>query len=258
LQTGSVGTGLRCVPLRHARSVRVPACRPPPQKRCPTAFQQFPNAREVVLASDAYASAGTIPRVEVLDVFRLPRAPADAAAARATLAGVTRLEVRSGLERVQLAAALLHLPGLRAVSLLCDCELGQPREVDETGDDLVATLAGCPALESLEWEVDGWLPAAGAFGSRGKQRRTLGWAGPRGFKAPPYLAPRVLGVNSRAVGALLRGNGIGHWEQARPRTQQASKQQTFSQSRACPCPNVQMSICVFRRSSMASPPRCRR
>jgi hypothetical protein len=103
----------------------------------------------------------------VPDVFRLPRAPIDAAAARAALAGVTRLEVRGYLERAQLTAALLHLPGLRAVSLLCDCELRQPGEADEIGDDLVATLAACPALESLQWQVDGCMPE-GAFRSEGR------------------------------------------------------------------------------------------
>jgi hypothetical protein len=137
---------------------------PSPQKRCPTAFHLFPNAREVVLEAlvrphlaggVAAASSLEAPmqRVEVLDALRLPVAPAEAAAARAALAGVTRLEVCNGhLERTMLAAALLCLPGLREVSLL-DCVLwweGELRTVDQAGSDLVAALSWCPRLESLE------------------------------------------------------------------------------------------------------------
>jgi hypothetical protein len=120
------------------------------QERRPTPFQLFPNAREVVLkACD-----------EVLGIFRLPNTPADAAAARAALAGVTRLEASDGLlEPAQLAAALLHLPGLRAVSLTgTDCDAGW--RADAFGRDLVVALAGCPRLESLEWSLEDWESGA--------------------------------------------------------------------------------------------------
>jgi hypothetical protein len=123
--------------------------RPTPQKRCPTAFQLFPNAREVVLVApkDDNVCGATRP-IDVPRVFRLPSAPADAAAARAALAGVTRLELRGErFDQAQLAAALLQLPGLRAV--VCGCEMGAWRP------EVAAALAGCPGLESLEWRVTG-------------------------------------------------------------------------------------------------------
>jgi hypothetical protein len=159
----------------RGRQKRCPRPPPAPQKRCPTAFQLFPNAREVVLTpSDVESSTEVIRRADVLDVFRPPTAPADAAAARAALAGVTRLEMRgSYVERGELAAALLHLPGLREVSLSFESEIGQLLEADELGDDLVATLAACPAIESLEWEVVGCWPS-GAPGSRERARARAG------------------------------------------------------------------------------------
>jgi hypothetical protein len=138
-------------------------------------------------------------RVEVAGVFRPPSAPGDAAAARAALTGVTRLELRGRFnECAQLAAALAHLPGLRAASLVCGVEVqppreAPPREADEIGAgelsddddelggyvgeygqlgiDLAAMLAGCPSIESLEWDIEGSKPA-GALGSQGG-RRTL-------------------------------------------------------------------------------------
>jgi hypothetical protein len=155
--------------------------------------------------------AGTIHRVEVAGVFRLPSAPADAAAARAALAGVTRLEVRGRrVERAQLAAALAHLPGLRALSLVCAFEVGPPREADvlgadelmsddddelagyvdeydDLGIDLVAALARCPSIESLEWEIDGRKPT-GALGSgagEGGASDALMGGGRRGLKGHP-------------------------------------------------------------------------
>jgi hypothetical protein len=147
--------------------------RPPPQKSCPTAFQLFPNARTIVLVPSGvdYPTDSTW-HVEVLDVFRPPRAPADAAAARAALAGVTRLEVRNGfLEPAQLAAALLHLRGLREASLACFCEVAAC-DAAEAGECLVAALAGCPGLESLEWRISG-EESQGAQGL-GAGRRTPG------------------------------------------------------------------------------------
>jgi hypothetical protein len=147
----------------HSQAVHSP---PPTQKRRPTSFQLFPNAREVVLQpwDSVYPKKGESVELhlQVLGVFRLPGAPADAAAARAALAGVTRLEMAKGvLDPTGLAAALLHLPRLRAVSLLCaDCsECGS----DAVGADLVAALAGCPRLESLEWDLQG-RSATGAPG----------------------------------------------------------------------------------------------
>jgi hypothetical protein len=114
--------------------------------------------------------------LEVPALFRLPGAPADAAAARAALAGVTRLEAPDGLlEPAQLAAALLHLPGLRDLSLTCDdCAIGE-RGAAALGSDLVAVLAACPGLESLEWDLEGWCPE-GASGWGCWQRRRDGQA----------------------------------------------------------------------------------
>jgi hypothetical protein len=114
--------------------------------------------------------------VHVPGVFCLPSALADAAAARAVLAGVTRLEMRGRLDEcAQLAAALRHLPGLRAVSLTGNCVIKQQRDVDGLGEDFVATLAGCPAIDSLEWKFYGWSSALGASGARCRcQTRRLG------------------------------------------------------------------------------------
>jgi hypothetical protein len=133
----------------------------PPQTARPTSFQLFPNAREVELQPREWVyPEGNLPfklRLDVPAVFRLPEAPADAAAARAALAGVTRLEVLGGvLDPEQLAAVLLHLPGLRAVSLVCnECSIVEGGAVA----DWAAALASCPRLESLEWYLTGWLPA---------------------------------------------------------------------------------------------------
>jgi hypothetical protein len=164
--------------------------RPPSQKRCPTAFQLFPNARTIVLTpcdlvestgatrrvveddsaeEDSPRSSlpggladadGTWRRVHIPALFRPPSAPADAAAARAALAGVTRLEVCGVLEPAQLADALRHLPGLRAVALRCGCVIVQIGGHNELAEDLVAALAGCPGIESLEWRVDGYYGGA--------------------------------------------------------------------------------------------------
>jgi hypothetical protein len=154
-----------------------------PQKSCPTSFQLFPNVRDVVLVpSQRLRLAGGAVEVEaatdepdsnpeaapqqvevdVLAVFLLPDAPANAAAARAALAGVTRLAVRGGVvESAALAAALASLPGLRAVSLL-DCECG-PR-LWWPGGHPAAALECCPRLESLDWDVWQRHPR-GAYGS---------------------------------------------------------------------------------------------
>jgi hypothetical protein len=140
-----------------------------PQKRQPTSFQLFPNARELVLRMcelvypDGARSLASIRqlRLKVPRVFRLPGAPAEAAAARAALAGVTRLEVSGGvLDPAHLAAVLRRLPGLRALALACEDWCNEEREEedgqawpDALGLDLVAALAGCPRLESLEWDL---------------------------------------------------------------------------------------------------------
>jgi hypothetical protein len=101
-------------------------------------------------------------RLDVPGVFRLPSAPAKEAAARAALAGVTRLGMLGDmLDPSQLAAALLHLPGLRAVSLACGDCIADP---ELFGLGLVDALAACPWLESLEWEPEG-PPQSGAQGS---------------------------------------------------------------------------------------------
>jgi hypothetical protein len=133
-------------------------------------------------------------RVDVLRVFRLPSPPADAAAARAALAGVTRLELRGFVERGQLADALLRLPGLREVSLRCQFESPQ-RPTHELGEDLVAALAGCPSIQSLEWRAEECWPA-GALGSKGAGDGR--WNG-RGQEAGNF---GVLGWKPCAVGAF--------------------------------------------------------
>jgi hypothetical protein len=113
------------------------------------------GAVEVAEEEEIGAPGVTLQRLDVPGLFRLPSVPAEAAAARAVLAGVTRLEVCDGIvEPAQLSAALLCLRGLRAVSLLC---CGWDREqwtAGELGADLVAALAWCPQLESLEWDVE--------------------------------------------------------------------------------------------------------
>jgi hypothetical protein len=145
------------------------------------------------------ASTGSIRRADVPALFRPPAAPAaDAAAARAALAGVTRLEVRGYAERKQLAAALLHLPGLRAASLVCACEAGA-FDSDEARAHLVAALARCPMLESLEWRAGGFLSrgaqgsggagAPGAARARGRGRRPPGGSG----GVDRCVTPRKLG-----------------------------------------------------------------
>jgi hypothetical protein len=123
------------------------------------------GAVEVVEKYEIGRPGVTLQHVDVLDLLRLPGAPADVAAARAALAGVTRLEVRGGaIERSQLSAALLCLRGLRAVSLLaCEWDGGQ-RPAGQPGSDAVAALAWCPRLESLEWDVRAQDPR-GAYGS---------------------------------------------------------------------------------------------
>jgi hypothetical protein len=161
--------------------------------------------REVVLTLyNVHVSKGTIRRVDVAGIFRPPAAPADAAAAAAALAGVTHLEIRGrDVERGDLAAALLHLPGLREVSLSFASEVGGEREADELGADLVAALAACPSIESLKWEVTGWLPS-GALGPRGGRAWGLGaLGGPRGRGASrrPPICSRARG-GTCAVGAL--------------------------------------------------------
>jgi hypothetical protein len=160
--------------------------RPPPQtqKRQPTSFQLFPNARELVLrASDRVYNTRRLPlsddarsvrlSLDVRGVFRLPGTPAEAEAARAALAGVTRLEVSGGvLGPGQLAAALPHLPGLRAVALTCDDDVmerepGEQGCLEDAESDLVAALAGCPRLESLEWDLVECFPGAPGHAAQG-------------------------------------------------------------------------------------------
>jgi hypothetical protein len=184
--TGGGGRGRRCMrtqqrdaPSRAATcAAPVPHALSPPQKRRPTDLQLFPNAREVVLKAREVVSMTKARRFKlrlaVLGVFRLPGAPADAAAARAALAGVTRLGLDGLFKPSELAAAVLHLPGLRAVSLVCNgCGVGacgadrryaQADGADALASDLLAALAGCPRLESLEWDLQGWHPE-GAAGS---------------------------------------------------------------------------------------------
>ncbi|KAI8473703.1 MAG: hypothetical protein J3K34DRAFT_173585 [Monoraphidium minutum] len=95
-----------------------------------------------------------------------PAARAAAAAARAALAGVTRLEVAPGwrpwgtprreystgiLDPSRLAAAVLYLPGLRAITLRCTCDVAT---FEYEGAAVAAALSGCPNLESLHWEME--------------------------------------------------------------------------------------------------------
>jgi hypothetical protein len=160
-----VSTSKKCVHLHPTLRAAPPFAL---QKRWPTSFQLFPNAREVVLdpsqrlrlagggvVEEAYAPEVPLRYADVLDVvFRLPSAPAEAAAARAALAGVTRLEVQGGaLDPRQLPAALLHLPGLRAVSLKCGNVVQDEQEAKYLGMYLACTLCTCQSLESLEWRV---------------------------------------------------------------------------------------------------------
>jgi hypothetical protein len=227
---------------RKACLPRIPRL-PDSQKRCPTAFQLFPNAREVVLVASDWETR-TIRRVEVAGVFRPPSAPGDAAAARAALAGVTRLEVLGDCnERAQLAAALAHLPGLRAASLVCGVEVqpleappgeappgeAPPLEADELGADdlsdafgelghfghfvdecddlgvdLVAVLAGCPSIESLEWEVEG-KASTGALGLRGRGASGALMDFGRGIQGQLLVAPTVLGRSALVLWKLCGG-----------------------------------------------------
>jgi hypothetical protein len=154
----------------------------------------------------------TVQRVEVAEVFRPPSAPADAAAAHAALAGVTRFQIRGCcLGRGQLAAALAHLPGLRAASLVCGFEVEPPREADELagsavdehdklGNDAVAALAGCPSIGSLEWVVDGKHPT-GASGIMGG-RRTFRGGGRRVLRTASGCPNGAGPARPRSVGAL--------------------------------------------------------
>jgi hypothetical protein len=129
--------------------------------------------------------------LDVPRAFHLPRARADAAAARAALAGVTRLEVSGGEpDAAQLAAAVLRLPGLRAVSLVHDeCDVGERGDdalyvgPGALGSDLLDALAGCPRLESLEWDLRGWLSnGAPVLRCTGFSKRSRGgqWCGGAG------------------------------------------------------------------------------
>jgi hypothetical protein len=168
------------------------------QKRLPTSFHLFPNAREVVLkpfdtvyrkkAPASYVSL----HLDVPALFRLPAAPADAAAARAALAGMTLLGVLGGEpDPGLLAAALLHLPGLRAVELSCgECDAFEFGGPDALGSRLVDVLAGCPRLESLKWNLGGLHLA---------EHRGHGCAGgdKRGRGATPVMFKGVGGAQFR-------------------------------------------------------------
>jgi hypothetical protein len=209
----------------------------PAQKRTPTSFQLFPNAREIVLRPYEEAPPGNALRLDVPGAFRLPDAPAEAAAARAALAGVTRLEVLDGLFRPgQLAAALLHLPGLRAVMLKCQGS----EEIGECGADalalnLVAALAMCPRLESLEWNLTGW-PPTGASGS--------GWRPCRDERRP----------GGRAGGSVKEGQEGGD----QPRSPAPAPHTTGCPTLAPPTLQVN-TTCPYRCFLGASPPaRCGR
>jgi hypothetical protein len=151
-----------------------------------------------------------IRRVHVLRLARLPRAPADAAAARAALAGVTRLEMDGRcVERVQLEAALRHLPGLRQVALRCHPLIYHPLDVEEISEGFVAALARCPSIESLEWKVCGYVSGLGAPGSRGGGRRALERAATRGAKGNARVAPRALGRCALVPWALCASTVFG-------------------------------------------------
>jgi hypothetical protein len=192
--------------------------RPLSQKRCPTAFQLFPNAREIVLRPCERTATRDRWRLEVADAFRLPSKPADAAAARAALAGVTRLEVRGGgVEHAHLAAALLHLPGLRAVTLSCEYwavsqdELAASEDDSSSEDielsaDLVAVLAACPSIESLDWNVAGWV-SGGAWGGR----RTGGVLG----GVPAFTLRALCGVEDWGAGVQHVARKLP-WASCRP------------------------------------------
>ncbi|KAI8476943.1 MAG: hypothetical protein J3K34DRAFT_516200 [Monoraphidium minutum] len=90
--------------------------------------------------------------------FAPPAPPAAAAAARRALAGVARLEVawrgpgeHPHLDPSRLAGALAYLPGLRSVVLRVTCEITTE---DDDGALVMAALAACPGLESLDWDVE--------------------------------------------------------------------------------------------------------
>jgi hypothetical protein len=149
----------------------------PPQKRQPTSFQLFPNAREIVIEGwDKLDLDRSEQSLLVPGIFRLPGAPDEAAAARAALAGVTRLEMLHFVpEPEDLAAALLLLPGLRAMELACDGVGFGKRGAQAFGSDLLAALAGCSQLESLEWDLSGWnIEGASGSGGRGPRKRIIG------------------------------------------------------------------------------------
>jgi hypothetical protein len=286
---GGGATSRRQPPDRKA-SLAFPR-RPDSQKRCPTAFQLFPNAREVMLvASDVHYQSRTIRRVEVAGIFRPPSSPADAAAASAALAGVTRLEIRGRrVERQQLAAALAHLPGLRAASLVCAFEVGPPREADELaggaadelmsddsdelggfadeyddlGVDLVAMLAVCPLIESLHWEIERRKPT-GALGPRGRGGigRSDGW-GAEGSQGPPLFDPMVLGRSAVMlcfVGEQVWGGACARMQQASPARVCASVSTglpPITATLTAPL-NPQVQASLLCRRLRGSPPRCRR
>jgi hypothetical protein len=267
---------------------------PTPQKRRPTSFQLFPNAREVVLVPRQRLrtwSGGVVqvvdenemcappePAVHRMDVpglFRLPSSPADVAAARAVLAGVTRLDVRCAIiEPAQLSTALLCLRGLRAVSLLqCRSEMEQGAE--ELGADLVAALAWCPQLESLEWDVWWWYPRGAWVQGRGdghwdgRERAVFAWSAEGHLfcclrAAAPKLS-RTKGPHLRGGGAL-HGNEVGRaYPQARSHFGCTSLASSFlpalTQPIALPCPShpppkVVGDVCCRRLGAFA--PRCLR
>jgi hypothetical protein len=264
-------------PLRRRSSAQPDALArspfsPPSQKRCPTAFHLFPNAREVALtlSDKELFLANTIRRVDVLRLVRLPSAPADKAAARAALAGVTRLEVHGVFnERAQLEAALRHLPGLREVALMgCGSAIEHPDEADELSEALVAALAWRPSIESLEWEVYGWLrmglAGEGAQGHRGLMRNPPAPPGGRrsdgrglGSTANAELlhalTPRAMCRSNRFGGAHVRACSVPGSCCPTPNT--ACPQPRIS---SCPPPNPQVCSSLSRRRLGAWPPRFRR
>jgi hypothetical protein len=134
-------------------------------------LQLSPNAREVALELfEAEPCTHASRRVDAPGASRLPaptrRSHADAAAARAALAAVTRLEVDGEhVKRAHLEAVLRRLPGLREVSLVCDCVMGA-WNAEKAAAYRGAALAGCPGLESLEWRMRGFFEP-GEWGTRG-------------------------------------------------------------------------------------------
>jgi hypothetical protein len=228
-----VGKGPRVMGGRRLRGGERRRCgdadtRPSPpsrQKRRPTSFQLFPNARELELMTLGYVYGEDGKPFEMnLDlprVFRLPAAPADAAAARAALAGLTRLALWGGmLDPGQLAAALLLLPGLRGLQLMCEeWEIGR-RGADALGSDLLAALAGCPRLESLDWDLKGW-PFQGAPGCAvlGCTRWCCGLRGSV-RNAHPRLSKVLPGVTGGILRIATQGDGVALQPSPQPCTQQ--------------------------------------